>query len=106
MSSPFDLTHVDNIVHARVRLAVLTFLASVDGADFNAIRAATKTTEGNLSVHLQKLHEAGYVKVTKSFLDRRPNTRAEITDTGRDALIAYIDAVEAAFEKVRNAFRG
>ena len=58
-------------------------------------------TEGNLSAHLKKLEEAGYVAIAKSFVNRRPNTRARITDPGRDALIDYIDLVEAVFERVR-----
>lgn len=101
MASPFDLTAIDDLVHVRARLAVLTFLASVESADFKAMREATGASEGNLSAHLTKLEEAGYVKVTKSFRGKRPNTSAELTDAGRDALIEYIDHVEAMFAKVR-----
>ncbi|MGF1545061.1 MAG: winged helix-turn-helix domain-containing protein [Parvularculaceae bacterium] len=105
MSSPFNFANVDDTVHARTRLAVLTYLASVESADFKSVREATGTTEGNLSVHLQKLEAAGYVALAKSFLGRRPNTRASITDAGRDALIDHIDQLEAAFSKARRALK-
>jgi len=101
MSSPFDLSRIDDLVHVRARLAVMTFLASVDEADFKAIREATGATEGNLSTHLTKLEEAGYVTITKAFLGRRPNTKARLTDDGRAALLDYIDRVEAMFKGVR-----
>ncbi|MEL6363020.1 MAG: transcriptional regulator [Pseudomonadota bacterium] len=103
MSSPFDLTQLSEMIHARTRLAVLTYLASMEDADFKAIREATATTEGNLSVHLQKLEEAGFIKISKTFRNRRPHTRARITNAGRDALIQYIDQVDEAFKKVRGA---
>lgn len=103
MSSPFNLTGIGDMVHARTRLAILTYLASVDSADFKALHEATGATEGNLSVHLQKLDEAGLIAISKSFVRRRPNTRATLTDAGRDALIEHIDQLEAAFRKVRRA---
>lgn len=93
------------MVHARTRLAVLTFLASVESADFKSIREATGATEGNLSIHLQKLEEAGFLDISKSFVGRRPNTRASITDAGREALVEHIDQLEAAFAKVRRALK-
>lgn len=101
MASPYDFSKIDELVHTRMRLAVLTYLASVDDADFKAILAATGATDGNLSVHLTKLETAGYIEITKSFRGRRPNTRARITDDGRDALVDYINHVEQVFDLVR-----
>ena len=103
MSSPFDFTLIDDLVHVRGRLAIMTFLASVDEADFKATLDAIGATEGNLSAHVQKLEAAGYVTVKKSFVGRRPNTRLRLTEKGRDALVAHIDHLDAVFARVRAA---
>ena len=106
MSSLFVFSGIDDLIHTRMRLAILTYLASVDDADFKSILEATGSSDGNVSVHLKKLEDAGYVAISKTFVKRRPHTRARITDAGRDALIAYIDQVDAVFSKVRNAVGG
>ena len=57
----FDHAAIDEILHSRVRLAIVAFLAGAETADFATVRDATKTTDGNASVHLRKLEDAGYV---------------------------------------------
>ncbi|MEL6364474.1 MAG: transcriptional regulator [Pseudomonadota bacterium] len=101
MSSPYDLKALDDVIHVRARLAILSFLASVEEADFKAVREAVGATEGNLSVHLQKLEDAGFVSVTKTFVGKRPNTRLALTGAGRAALLDYLDRVEMMLESVR-----
>jgi len=65
----------------------------VESADFTTLKARLQATDGNLSVHLRKLEEAGFVTVTKRFVGRKPLTEASMTDTGRKAFVAYLDAM-------------
>lgn len=92
--SRFDHQQLDDIIHARIRLAVMAVLMSVEEADFTYIRDAVKTTDGNLSVHLRKLEEAGYVKVRKRFLARKPQSSCTLSKKGRDAFGAYLERLE------------
>lgn len=89
----FDIGRIDEVIHGRVRLGIMAYLAGAEHADFNALKTRLQATDGNLSVHLRKLEEAGYVAVEKSFRDRKPLTRASLTDKGRDAFMAYLDAM-------------
>src|SRR5215469_3709719 len=89
----FDVESIDEVIHGRVRLGIMVYLADAEAADFNELKASLKLTQGNLSVHLRKLEEAGYIEIDKSFLGRRPLTRARLTATGRAAFKAYLDAI-------------
>lgn len=89
----FDLEGIDEIIHGRVRLGVIAFLAAIGESDFNTLKARLGVTEGTLSVHLRKLEEAGYVAIEKTFRDRRPLTRASLTPDGRRAFKRYLDAL-------------
>lgn len=86
---------LDPIVHAPVRLAILTVLISVKSADFTYLKEVTETTDGNLGTHLQKLEDAGYVKVQKSFVGKKPKTTLSITKSGREAYEKYVDDIGA-----------
>ncbi|NWM49690.1 helix-turn-helix domain-containing protein, partial [Escherichia coli] len=59
----------------------------------NELKALLQATQGNLSVHLRKLEEAGYILIEKSFMGRKPLTRARITPKGRKAFAAYLEAL-------------
>lgn len=89
----FDIDAVDEVIHGRVRLGIMAYLSGVEQAEFNAIKARLKTTDGNLSVHLRKLEDAGYVAVEKTFVGRKPLTRASLTETGREAFVGYLEAL-------------
>jgi DNA-binding MarR family transcriptional regulator len=89
----FSIDGIDEVIHGRLRLGVMAYLASHGGADFNELKARLKTSDGNLSVHLRKLEEAGYVAIDKSFAGRKPLTRATLTPDGRAAFVAYLDAM-------------
>ena len=80
---------------SRVRLAIVAFLAGAKTADFAAVRDATKTTDGNASIHLRKLEDAGYVAMQKRFVARRPQTLYSLTERGRKALLDYVGHLEA-----------
>lgn len=93
MSSAFDIGKIDDVIHGRLRLGIMALLANAEVADFNALKAALQATQGNLSVHLRKLEDAGYISIDKSFLGRKPLTQARITPAGRAAFAAYLDAI-------------
>jgi len=89
----FDIGKLDDVIHGRMRLGIMAYLADVESADFNELKSLLSATQGNLSVHLSKLEEAGYLKIEKSFKGRKPLTRAHITDAGRHAFAAYLDVL-------------
>ena len=91
-AEPADL---DGVVHAPIRLAALSILVSVKSADFGYLKEATGTTDGNLSVHLARLQNAGYIAVRKHFKGNRPATTCTITEKGRRALARYLERLEA-----------
>ena len=89
----FDIGKLDDVIHGRVRLGVMAYLADAGVADFTELKNLLDVTQGNLSVHLRKLEEANYVSIDKSFLGRKPLTRVRMTDTGRTAFAAYLEAI-------------
>jgi DNA-binding transcriptional ArsR family regulator len=90
----FDHSAIDELLQSRVRLAIVAFLASAGQADFSVLRDAIKTTDGNASVHLRKLEDAGYVAMDKRFVDRKPQTTYALTGRGRKALLDYVAHLE------------
>src|SRR5471032_1781807 len=89
----FDIERIDEVIHGRLRLGIMAFLSTAESADFSALKARLQATDGNLSVHLRKLEEAGYVAIDKLFVDRKPLTRVTMTNAGRTAFVAYLDAM-------------
>jgi len=90
----FDYQQLDEIIHSRIRLAVMAVLVSVETADFTFLREKVGATDGNLSVHLRKLEEAGYISVDKRFADRKPVSSYKLTAKGRKAFEIYIERLE------------
>ena len=89
----FDIGKIDEVIHGRVRLGVMAYLAVEGIASFNVLKAKLEVTEGTLSVHLRKLEEAGYIDILKGYAGRRPLTQARMTDKGQAAFRAYLDAI-------------
>ena len=89
----FDIGKLDDVIHGRMRLGIMAYLAEAEVADFNELKALLDATQGNLSVHLRKLEDAGYIEIEKSFLGRKPLTRARITASGRHAFADYLQAI-------------
>lgn len=89
----FDIGKLDDVIHGRVRLGIMAYLADAEAADFTELKALLDVTQGNLSVHLRKLEEAGYVSIDKSFVDRKPLTRVRVTPEGRKAFATYLEAI-------------
>ena len=97
----FSIDGLDEVIHGRVRLGIMAFLSSAREAEFAGLRDRLALTDGNLSVHLRKLEEAGYVRIDKRFVGKKPNTRVVLTDAGRAAFVRYLDSMAALVEGVR-----
>jgi DNA-binding MarR family transcriptional regulator len=88
-----DISRIDEVIHGRLRLGVMAYLANAEVADFNELKSVLDVTQGNLSVQLRKLEEAEYVDIEKGYLGRKPRTQVRITAAGRRAFAAYLDAL-------------
>ena len=91
------MTELDNIIHQPVRLQIMSALVSLsigEEVDFVYLRKLLGLTDGNLGAHLVKVEEAGYVKVKKSFVARKPRTFLTATGKGRDAFEEHILALK------------
>lgn len=95
MDNPFDHSALDDVIHGRIRLGAVAYLAAVESASFLELRDKVATSDGNLSTHLTKLEEAGYVRIDKSFVARKPHTRVRLTEAGRAAWLCWLDTVRA-----------
>jgi len=91
----FDYKQLDDIIHSRIRLAIISVLISVEEADFKFLKTSVNTTDGNLSIHLKKLENAGYISVDKSFVDRKPLSKYKLVDKGRFAFSKYVERLES-----------
>lgn len=85
---------LDRVIHERGRLAIMSLLAATETLVFRELKETLGMTDGNLSVHMRTLEEAGYVTVTKSFVNRKPRTEYALTEAGRTAFEGYIQALE------------
>lgn len=93
-TNPFDHSEIDDVIHGRLRLGIMAYLASVSPAIFGELKQKVGATDGNLSTHLRKLEDAGYVRQEKRFVGRRPQTRVFLTDAGRKAWLGWIDRMQ------------
>lgn len=92
---------LDQQIHERVRLGIVSALAVNDTLSFTELKAILQTSDGNLSVHARKLEDAGYVACTKGFEGRVPRTDYRLTAEGRRALARYLDHMEALIRATR-----
>ena len=92
---------LDPMLHEKGRLAIVSVLAAVDSVSFTELRDTLEMTDGNLSVHLQKLEEKGYVSITKQFVGRRPLTTCRLTKPGQQAFARYLNHLEALVRENR-----
>ncbi|HZQ95028.1 MAG TPA: transcriptional regulator [Candidatus Sulfotelmatobacter sp.] len=89
-----ELPELDRLIHERIRLGIVSALATNDSLSFNDLKRVLKTTDGNLSVHARKLEEAQYISCVKFFEGRVPRTEYRLTASGRKALAEYLDQME------------
>jgi len=90
----FDSNLLDELIHSKLRLGIMSMLVSVEYAEFSVIKNKLQATDGNLSANLRKLEEAEYISVEKAFVGRKPQSRYSITDKGRTAFEKYISNLE------------
>jgi DNA-binding MarR family transcriptional regulator len=91
---PHRLANLDRIIHEPARLVIMAYLYVVESADYTFLMNQTGLTWGNLSSHMSKLGEAGYVRVEKTFVGKKPHTLASLTEAGRAAFRDYRQQIE------------
>lgn len=88
------LLGIDKAIHEPARLMIIAYLSVVESADFIFLMNQTGLTQGNLSFHLSKLEESGYVAIKKKFIGKRPHTLLSITDKGHQTLKEYLNTMK------------
>jgi len=97
LADTFDYKKIDGIFESRIRLAVLSILATSEKVEFAYLKRKLKATDGNLGAHLKKLEDAKYIKCEKKFIKRKPVSFYYLTNTGRKAIESYLSLVENLF---------
>ena len=92
------LANIDQVIHASARLMVLTYLYVVESADYVFMMRVTGLTWGNLSTHLSKLEEAGYITITKEFIGKKPHSTIRLTPQGRAAFREYKNSLQQVLD--------
>jgi DNA-binding MarR family transcriptional regulator len=92
------LADIDQVIHASARLMVLTYLYVVESADYVFLKRLTGLTWGNLSTHLTKLEEAGYIEINKEFKGKKPHTTISLTKQGRTAFREYKNSLQQVLD--------
>ncbi len=93
MGDDFSIEAIDDVIHGRLRLGIMAFLSTAGTADFTLLKNRLQASDGNLSVQLRKLEEAGYVTIDKAFVNKKPQTTVTLSPSGRAAYITYLDAM-------------
>ncbi len=99
MNVPLNQLH--KAFENRVRLGIMSILAVNDRLDFNALKEYLKVTDGNLASHLKTLEKKAFIKVEKSFINRKPNTKYSMTNEGRKAFEDHLKALETIINTQR-----
>lgn len=84
-----NLGELDRMIHEPARLAIIMILSTVESADFLYLKRQTGLTRGNLSSHLSRLEDVGYININKTYRGKIPLTLCSLTDTGREAFKSY-----------------
>jgi DNA-binding MarR family transcriptional regulator len=91
---------VDKLIHEPARLTIMTYLYIVETADFLFIMRQTQLTYGNLSAHMSKLEDAGYIEIIKEFVGKKPHTLLKLTKKGRTAFEDYRKQMKQFFNDI------
>jgi DNA-binding transcriptional ArsR family regulator len=94
-----ELASIDKLIHEPARLAVMAILDAVESADFLYLQRAAGLTKGNLSIHLQKLEEAGLIEIQKGFQGKYPRTLCQLTAKGRGQFNLYKQQLKGVLGK-------
>ncbi len=87
-------TDINKVIHEPSRLLIMAYLFVLKNADLVFLKRKVDLTWGNLSAHASKLEEAGYIKITKKFREKKPVTILEITEPGRNAFLEYKEVMK------------
>lgn len=98
-----EISQLDRLVHEPARLQILMFLQQVEEADFLYLQREGGFTQGNLSGHLSKLEDAGYIRIRKMFKGKMPLTVCQLTAAGEKALRAYCDQMRGIMREQRES---
>ncbi|UCB61605.1 MAG: transcriptional regulator [Candidatus Bathyarchaeota archaeon] len=96
------MKNIDRLIHEPTRLMIMSQLYVVESADFLFLQKQLQITPGNLSSHLSKLEEAGYVEIVKEFIERKPHTALELTKKGRAAFREYQQSLKQVFNDLQH----
>ena len=99
-TAPLELGALDRLIHDPTRLMLISLLYVVESADFVFVKNQTKLTGGNISSHMSKLEDAGFVKVKKSFVGKRPQTMFRLSQKGRNAFDNYRKSLNDALSSL------
>lgn len=94
------LTSIDKLIHEPARLMICSYLYVIESADFTFLIRQTGLTWGNLSAHITKLENAGYVEVKKEFINKKPNTMLSLSGKGRKAFENYRANMKQVFDEL------
>jgi DNA-binding MarR family transcriptional regulator len=98
-----SLTEVDRLVHEPSRSVILAILVAIRNADFLYLQRETNLTKGNLTIHLSKLEQAGYICIEKTYRGKTPLTICHITNKGREAFDLYCSQLRRFLENTKQA---
>ncbi len=96
------LVEINKLIHEPARLMILVTLYVVESADFLWVERHTGLSRGNLSFHMSKLEEAGYIEIKKEFVEKIPRTMLKITEDGRAALLNYTQNMKLVLDRIDN----
>jgi len=97
VKNPFE--NLDKILEHRTRLQIMSVLITNDAYEFISLKDVLGITDGNLASHIKALERVKYISVSKSFVERKPNTKYKITERGRNAFKKHLDALEAVVKQ-------
>ena len=97
MKNPFE--SLDKVLEHRARLQIMSVLIANDAYEFSALKELLGITDGNLASHIKALEREKYISISKTFIERKPNTKYKVTERGRTAFRKHVDALEAVVKQ-------
>lgn len=94
-----DIKNIDRLIHEPNRMLIMAQLYVVESADFLFLQNQLQMTPGNLSSHLSKLEDAGYVEIVKEFIDKKPHTALKLTKQGQEAFKTYKENIKKVLDE-------
>lgn len=99
MKNPFE--HLDKVLEHSVRLQIMSVLVANDSYDFNSLKDILGLTDGSIASHIKALEKEKYISISKSFIDKKPNTKYKATERGRTVFKKHLDALEELIKQQR-----